>query len=66
MYVKKEANGEIANIIGGLKEDIIRELPDIATIPICVKGSGSLEKTHNERHLLTVGSYTPKTLQQKW
>jgi hypothetical protein len=43
-----------------MKEEIIMELPDIATIPICVKGSGSLEKTLNERHLLTVGSYTPK------
>jgi hypothetical protein len=27
-----------------MKEEIIMELPDIASIPICVKGSGSPEK----------------------
>jgi len=43
-----------------VKEEIIMELPDIATIPICVKGSGNLEKTHNKSHLLNVASYTPK------
>jgi hypothetical protein len=43
-----------------MKEEVIMELSDVATIPICVKGSGNLEKTHNELHLLIVGSYTPK------
>jgi hypothetical protein len=43
-----------------MKEEIIMEVSDIATIPICVKGSGNLEKTHNESHLLNVASYTPK------
>jgi hypothetical protein len=31
-----------------MKEKIIMELPDIATIPICAKGSGNLEETHGE------------------
>jgi len=44
-----------------MKEEIIMELPDIATIPICVKGSGNLGKTHNKSNLLNVASYTPKT-----
>jgi hypothetical protein len=43
-----------------VEEEIIMELPDIATIPICGKGSGNLEKTHNESHLLNVASFTPK------
>jgi hypothetical protein len=43
-----------------MKEEIIMELSDVATIPICVKGSGNLEKTHNESYLLNVARYTPK------
>jgi hypothetical protein len=31
-----------------MKEEIIMELPVIATIPICAKGSGNLEKTCGE------------------
>jgi len=44
-----------------MKEEIIMELPVIATIPICAKGSGNLEKTCGE-----VGCSNSRILWKRW